>query len=174
MQPEKVEAVKAAKSEPEELDEEAMYSQSIKLTGEVKIENFGSEEPPARYDLSDTIFVFRDDEVLVNCMRNKNGWYVGDVDNSMRVPEHCHIAKVDTARHHSTLDGLISGGFLHNSVQQSAYGFAFNVENVNCVDTINCNINTFLPTMIVPRYMHQSAVVRGKTGYWTLLLVGGK
>lgn len=56
-----------------------MYSSSIKLTGEVKIEDFGSEVTKPKHDFSDTMFIFRNDEVLVNCMRKKNGWYVGDV-----------------------------------------------------------------------------------------------
>lgn len=112
--------------------------------------------------------------MLVNCMRNKNGWYAGDVLNSMRVPDHCHIAKVDNAHHKADLlDGLISGGFLHGAVQQMTYGFNFVVDQVNCVETINCNIHTFLPMMLVPRYMHQSCIVKGKNGF-TLLLVGGK
>lgn len=93
----------------------------------------------------------------------------------MRVPEHCHVAKVEATYHKTNvMDGLISGGFLHGAVQQVAFGYAFNVEEVNCVETINCNINTFLPMLLAPRYMHQSCIVKGKSGFWNLLLIGGK
>lgn len=32
----------------------------------------------------------------------------------------------------------------------------------------------FLPVMQIQRYMHQSCIVKGKSGYWSLLLLGGK
>lgn len=141
----------------------------------MKVEEFESAVSKPKHNLSDTVFIFKDDEVLVNCMRNNKGWYVGDVLNNMRVPEHCHIAKVDAAVHNTeVIDGLISGGFMHGAVQQVAFGFCFNVEQVNCVDTINCEINTFLPMQLTRRYMHQSCIVRNKNGSWSLLLVGGK
>lgn len=72
-----------------------MYGQSVKLEGQVKIEDHDAEEAKPKHDLSNTIFVFKDDEVLVNCFRHTTGWYMGDVTNGDRVPDYCSIAKVD-------------------------------------------------------------------------------
>lgn len=53
-------------------------------------------------------------------------------------------------------------------------GFSLTLDQVNTVDTINCTIHTFLPGMDRARFMHQSCIVRGKSGYWSLLILGGK
>jgi hypothetical protein len=64
-------------------------------------------------DLTDTIFIFCNDEILINCYRKTSGWFVGDVTDSNRIPEYCSIAKVCSETHKTELfDGIMSGGYL--------------------------------------------------------------
>lgn len=176
--PKVVEAPKVTKKtipEPEDVDEEAMYGESVKLEGQVKINDHDAPETKPKHDLSQTIFIFREDELFVNCFRQTTGWYMGDVNNGMRVPDYCSIAKVDATEHKTDLmDGIISGGAHFGSATQCVTGFSFQLDQVNTVDTINCSINAFLPNMTSTRFMHQSCIVRGKSGFWTLLVLGGK
>lgn len=61
---------------------------------------------------------------MINCFRSKSGWYVGDVLNSMRVPEFCSIAKVDATEHRNDLlDGIISGGMQYGAVLSNVMGY---------------------------------------------------
>jgi len=58
---------------------------------EGNLNDFGAEkisqkkEIIQKKDLADTIFILRDDEILINCYR-RPGWFAGDVLGSMRVP----------------------------------------------------------------------------------------
>jgi hypothetical protein len=176
-QPVKVETKAKVETKPvaEDVDEEEMYGQSVKLEGQTKIDDHDAIDTKPKHDVSDTIFIFRDDEILIHDYRHTSGWFVGDVQNSMRVPEFCHITKVDALEHKTdTIDGIISGGFMHESAQMCVYGFSLEVEQVNTVETINCHMHTFLPMLSTARFMHQSCIVRGKSGYWSLLIIGGK
>ncbi len=108
-----------------------------------------------RHDLSDTIFIFCNDEILINCYRKNNGWFVGDITDSNRIPEYCSIAKVSAETHKTeSIDGIISGGYLFGQPSNQAYTFALNLQQVNAVDTINCSLLQWLPPMIIQRYMH--------------------
>jgi hypothetical protein len=84
---------------------------------EGNINDFGAEKISQKKDLMDTIFILRDDEILINCYR-RPGWFAGDVLGSMRVPSHCSIAKVESHIHWTDkFDGIISGGFMNNTPQ---------------------------------------------------------
>lgn len=132
-----------------------MYGQGVKIEGQIKIDDHDAFETKPKHDVRDTIFIFRDDEILIHDYRLSSGWFVGDVQNSMRVPEYCHITKVDALEHKTDLfDGIISGGYMHGSAQMCVYGFSLQVEQINTVNTINCHIHTFLPTLRTARYMH--------------------
>lgn len=97
---------------PEE-DEEDMFTESVQVQGEVKLMD-STPAITAKHDLSDTIFVFKDDEILINCLKKSSGWFVGDVLNSMRVPEFCSIAKVTPDEHKTTsFDGMLTGGHMY-------------------------------------------------------------
>jgi len=43
---------------------------------------------------------------------------------------------------------------MHGSAQMCVTGFSLQVEQVNTVDTINCNIHAFFPMLKTARYMH--------------------
>lgn len=60
------------------------------------------------------MFIFRDDEMLINYYKKSSGWFVGDILNQMRVPEHCSIARIDSSEHKTdSMDGIISGGLMN-------------------------------------------------------------
>lgn len=131
-----------------------MFTQSVSVQGEVKLSD-SNANVAAKNDFSDTVFIFRDDEILINNFKNKSGWFVGDVLNSMRVPEFCSIAKVTAEEHKTTLfDGFLTGGHMYGHPQVSAYGFEFLFESINAVETINMSVSLALPMMTVPRFMH--------------------
>lgn len=44
----------------------------------------------------------------------------------------------------------------------------------NAVDTIDCSVGAFMPMLRQGRYMHQSCIVKSKTGFWQLMVLGGK
>ena len=160
-------------AEPEE-DEEDMFTESVQVQGEVKLVD-STPAITAKHDLSDTIFVFKDDEILINDLKKSSGWFVGDVLNSMRVPDFCSIAKVTPDEHKTTsFDGMLTGGHMYGYPQSQAFGFEFVCDSVNAVDTINMSANLSLPALLVPRYMHQSCIVKGKSGFWQLMVLGGK
>lgn len=46
-------------------------------------------------------------------------------------------------------------------------------QTVNAVNTLDCQFS-YLPEMLTARSMHQSCIVRAKTGFWNLLTIGGK
>jgi len=149
------------------------------LTGQKK--KFDLDEPDPdelvpRNDLKDTIFVFRGDEMLINNLSNQTGWFVGDVQNGQYVPEYCSIAHVDPIVHKTNLiDGIISGGYIKGiGGNKNVTSFRLGSVEQNAVQTFDCTFIQFLPTMHVARYMHQSCIVRGVSGYWSLLLLGGK
>jgi len=156
-----------------------MYGGAVSLTSAKK--SYDVDEPDAdqlqpRHELEDTVFIFRGDEVLVNNLKNGSGWFVGDVQNGMNVPDFCSIARVDPMIHKTNaMDGIISGGLMQGlGGQKNVYGFKMVCEEQNAVPTINTSFTQFLPVMQVQRYMHQSCIVKGKSGYWSLLLLGGK
>jgi hypothetical protein len=66
-----------------------------------------------RSEIEDTVFVFRGDEILVNRLKRGSGWFVGDVQNGMNVPDFSSIARVDPMIHKTNaMDGIISGGLM--------------------------------------------------------------
>jgi len=44
----------------------------------------------------------------------------------------------------------------------------------NAVESYICNILRELPALPEPRFMHQAVIIKGKTGSWNLVVVGGK
>lgn len=141
-------------AEPVEDEEEDMFTESVQVQGEVKLMD-STPAITAKHDLSDTIFVFKDDEILINNFKKSTGWFVGDVLNSIRVPEFCSIAKVTPDEHKtSSFDGMLTGGHMYGYPQKQAFGFEFICESINAVDTINMSANLSLPMLLVSRYMH--------------------
>jgi hypothetical protein len=64
--------------EPEEIDEEAMYGESVEVSGEKKslIDESKFMAKPA---IQDTLFIFCGNEVLVHENEKTSGWFLGDV-----------------------------------------------------------------------------------------------
>lgn len=132
-----------------------------------------------RDDLRETLVVFRGDEMLINNFQKQSGWFVGDMQNGLNVQPYCSIVRVDPMLHGTNLlDGIISGGYMKGfGGCQNVISFRLVAEEQNCVQTINCNYTEhlpFLPSMLERRFMHQSCIIKGRSGYWTLLLLGGK
>lgn len=50
----------------------------------------------------------------------------------------------------------------------------FDIATKNAVESYICNILQELPPLPEARFMHQSVIAKGKTGSWTLFVVGGK
>ena len=93
-----------------------MYATPISLAGgkkEYDLTQPDENEILPRKDLADTIFVFRNDEMLINKFSSGTGWFVGDVQNGMQVPDYCSLVRVDPIIHKTNaMDGIISGGLM--------------------------------------------------------------
>ncbi len=56
-------------------DEEAAYGEAQVIKGEIKINDYDTgEDLTERHDLNDTIFIFRDDEILIHSYQKSSSW----------------------------------------------------------------------------------------------------
>ena len=72
------------------------------------------------------------------------------------------------------MQAIVTGGIRQSAPSRQVLGLAFDLVKVNAVDNYVCSLVGYLPELTSDRYMHQSAIVKGKTGSWNLLIVGGK
>ena len=54
------------------------------------------------------------------------------------------------------------------------FALGFDIVTKNAVEGYICNVLRELPALPEKRFMHQTVIVKGKTGSWTLFVVGGK
>jgi len=69
---------------------------------------------------------------------------------------------------------IVSGGYHNGKALQDVTGIKFTEETENALTYVNCSATSWIPAMFQARYMHGQVIVKGKSGAWTLLAIGGK
>ena len=72
------------------------------------------------------------------------------------------------------MQAIVTGGIGQGLASKQVMSLTFDMVKQNALDNYICSLVGYLPELTSPRYMHQSAIVRSKTGAWNLLIVGGK
>ena len=82
---------------------------------------------------------------------------------------------VDNEKHRTNLcQAILTGGFNVGEAQDRCFALGFDVVTKNAVEGYICNVLKELPPMPEKRFMHQALIAKGRTGSWTLFVVGGK
>ena len=68
----------------------------------------------------------------------------------------------------------MTGGARHGIASAEIFALTFDLMNLNAIENYMCNVVQTLPLMSTARYMHQSAIIKGKNNAWHLLVAGGK
>jgi hypothetical protein len=55
-----------------------------------------------------------------------------------------------------------------------SFGLMFDKNTENAIETIDCTISAYMPMLKKGRFMHQSCIVKSATGFWQLMVMGGK
>ena len=126
--------------------------------------------------MTETLIVVERNQFLLIDLKTNRSWQVGDVENeSIVIPEDSSIVMVDNEKHRTNLcQAIISGGFNMGSASDQVLALNFDVVTKNAVESYICNVLSELPALPSPRYMHQTVIVKGKTGSWNLVVAGGK
>ena len=102
--------------EPEELDEEAMYGESVEIVGEKK-SLVDESKFVANPGLQDTTVVFLGNEMLLQDHSKTSGWFLGDVKGP-QIAENCAIALVNPELHKTNAVHAIATSGLIDSCAQ--------------------------------------------------------
>lgn len=82
---------------------------------------------------------------------------------------------VDNEKHRTNLcQAIVAGGFNMGAATDQVLALGFDVVTTNAVESYICNVLSELPPLPAARFMHQAVIAKGKTGSWTLYVVGGK
>ena len=91
------------------------------------------------------------------------------------IAEDASVVRVIPGRHRTNImQSIVTGGIRQGSPSRQVLALAFDLVKQNAVDNYICSLVGYLPELTSDRYMHQSAIVRGKSGSWNLLIMGGK
>lgn len=120
--------------------------------------------------------IFNKSEFVYYDFNKKNSsWQTGDMTDNLIVSEDSAITQIIPEVHGSNeFSAVISGGYHNGQALQDVMGVKFTQETENAVSYVNCSASSFIPALDQPRYMHGQAIVKGKSGAWTLLAIGGK
>lgn len=101
---------------------------------------------------------------------------MGDLESqTYTIAENSSIVPVDNQKYRTNLcQAIVSGGFVMGSPVANVLALNFDVVTKNAVESYVCNVVNELPSLPFARYMHQSVIIKGKTGSWTLFVAGGK
>jgi hypothetical protein len=122
--------------------------------------------------------VFDNNQFVLYDFSKNSGWQVGDIEGFNgynTIAEDAAVVTVDQENHRtSAMQTIVVGGTKGGNACSSVIGLDFNLETVNAVENYVCSLVAQLPDLTSPRFMHQAAIVRGKSNSWSLLVVGGK
>ena len=96
-------------------------------------------------------------------------------NESITIAEDSSITMVDNEKHRTNLcQAIVAGGFNMGAATDQVLALGFDVVTTNAVESYICNVLSELPPLPAARFMHQAVIAKGKTGSWTLYVVGGK
>ena len=166
--------------EPIANDEEELFGGEAIILEEVKQDESELDAQLFAKGITDTVLIFRKDTFFMYDFNSKSGWQIGDItEASLRdtVRDNSSVVAVIPEEHKTNeMQAIVSGGWepTIRSGSQDTFSLSFQSEFVNTVKNYMCTANKELPPMLFNRYMHQSVIVKGKTGAFTLIAIGGK
>lgn len=124
----------------------------------------------------ETLIIFERNQFLLFDFNANKSWQVGDVEsNDISIAEDSCITMIDNEKYRTNLcQAIVTGGFKMGQALSAVYTLGFSVITTNAVESYVCNVLSELPEMLEPRFMHQSVIVKGRTGSWQLVVAGGK